>query len=385
MVKRRLPEIFSVECMRLGFIVNPVAGMGGKVGLKGTDGVLMSAVAKGALPFAPQRAIEFLRELKPHVGNGIEILCCPASMGALEAAAADISFKVLPMTLGKETTAKDTENAVKVLNKAEVDLIVFVGGDGTARDILDAAKEGSGTPFLGVPAGVKMYSGIFAVNPTDAAKAVVAFAEHRAEIADFEVMDANENAIRDDVFDVKLYGCLRGISVPALIQGSKEISPETRSETESQAAIAKYVVEELPKDATLILGPGTTIEKIAGLLGVKKTVLGVDLYRNGGIILDVDEETLLKGVKDWHSTWIILSPIGHQGILLGRGNQQISPEVVKHVGKKHILVVATLSKLGTIETKTLRVDTGDHEVDESLRGELMVITGYREGVRIPIS
>lgn len=371
--------------MRLGFIVNPVAGMGGRVGLKGTDGVLKTAVSKGALPVAPQRAIEFLKELKQRADHQIEVLCCPAAMGAEEATAASISFNVLPMTLGEETNARDTETAVKLLSEAEVDLIVFVGGDGTARDILNAMKEKAKAPFLGVPAGVKMYSGIFAINPTDAATAVVAFAEHRAEMTDFEVMDANENAIRNDVFDVKLYGLMKGISVPALIQGSKEVSPETRSETESQTAIAKYIVEELPKDATLILGPGTTIERITEALGVKKTLLGVDLYRDGEIIPDVDEEMLLKTVKDWRNAWIILSPIGHQGILLGRGNQQISPEVVKHVGKKHILVVATLNKLGTIEAKALRVDTGDRKVDESLRGELMVITGYREGVRIPIS
>ena len=194
--------------------------------------------------------------------------------------------------------------------------------------------------------------------------------EHHAEVSNFEVMDADESAIRNDVFDVKLYGCLKGISVPALIQGSKEVSPETRSETESQTAIAKYVVEELPKDATLILGPGTTVERIAEALGVKKTILGVDIYFQGKVILDVDEKTLLEKVKDWSKTWIILSPIGHQGILLGRGNQQISPKVVKRVGKKHVLIVATLSKLGTIEAKALRVDTGDAEVDAIAKGRI---------------
>jgi predicted polyphosphate/ATP-dependent NAD kinase len=372
------------EHMRIGFIVNPVAGMGGKVGLKGTDGVVKEAIAKGAEPVAPQRAIEFLKELKQRMVGSIAILCCPELMGAIEAKAAGVLAEVLPINVGKETSAKDTENAVKLLIAAKVDLIVFVGGDGTARNILDATIEETAIPVLGVPSGVKMYSGIFAINPTDAAEAVVSFANGHAEVTNFEIMDADENAIRNDIFDVKLYGCLKGLSVPALIQGSKEVSAQTVSETESQTAIAKYVVEEMPKDVTIILGPGTTVERIAEVLGVKKTILGVDIYNEGNITLDVSEKTIFDKVKDWGNTWIILSPIGHQGILLGRGNQQISSEVVRRVGKNHILIVATLSKLGTIEAKGLRVDTGDHEVDESLRGEWMAVTGYREGVRIPV-
>lgn len=369
--------------MRIGFIVNPIAGMGGKVGLKGTDGVVEEAIAKGAAPVAPERAVEFLRELKQQVsGTQVEFSCCPAKMGADEAETAGLSYQVLDMTVAAKTKALDTEAAVKLLTKEKVDLIVFVGGDGTARNILDANP--NGIPVLGVPAGVKMYSGIFAINPEDGAKAVAAFLQNRAEIADFEIMDADENAIRKDIFDVKLYGCLKGVSVPALIQGSKEVSPSTVTEKGSQTDIAKYVVEELPKDATLILGPGTTVERIAEELGVKKTILGVDLYRDGKVTLDVDEKTLLENVKDWNKTWIILSPIGHQGILLGRGNQQISPKIVKNVGKKHILVVATLNKLQGMDTNALRVDLGDEEANGMLSGETLVVTGYREGVTVTV-
>jgi len=371
--------------MRIGFIVNPVAGMGGKVGLKGTDGMLKEALAKGAVPVAPQRAKEFLKTLKVRLGDyRVELLCCPAKMGAQEAEAADFAFQALPMAVGEKTSPDDTSQAVKLLKDAKVDLIVFVGGDGTARDILDAINDGDATPVLGVPSGVKMYSGVFAINPRDAAEAVVAFLERRAEVTDFEVMDADETAIRNDVFDVKLYGCMRGLSAPALIQGSKEVSPSTMSEHDSQAAIAKYVVEELPKNATLILGPGTTVERIAQALGVKKTVLGVDLYQAGEVTQDANEKTLLAKIKDWHKTWIILSPIGHQGILLGRGNQQISAQIVKRVGKKHILVVATLNKLQGMGSEALRVDTGEEEADSLLRGTMLVVTGYREGVTVPV-
>jgi predicted polyphosphate/ATP-dependent NAD kinase len=369
--------------MRIGFIVNPVAGMGGRVGLKGTDGVLQEALAKGAQPVAPRRAEEFLEALKQRVGNyQIDVFCCPASMGADEAQAAHMSAQVLPMKLGGATDACDTENAVKELNALNIDLLVFVGGDGTARDILNASPYA--VPVLGVPAGVKMYSGIFAVNPQDAAEAVVAFVERRAELVDFEVMDADEEAIRNDVFDVKLYGYLKGLSVPALVQGSKEVSPETVDEKAQQKAIARYIAEEMPKDATLILGPGTTVESIAQELGVKKTVLGVDIYHDGKVVLDADEKTLLEAVPDWDKTWLVLSPIGHQGILLGRGNQQISPQVIKKVGKNKMLVVATIGKLRGIEGKALRVDTGNTEVDNLLKGSIRVITDYQMGVQIPI-
>jgi predicted polyphosphate/ATP-dependent NAD kinase len=245
-------------------------------------------------------------------------------------------------------------------------------------------EEPRSTPVVGVPAGVKMYSAIFAVNPRDAAEAVASFIENRADIGDFEIMDADENSIRNDVFDVRLYGRLKGLSVPALIQGSKEVSPTTIREAESQSAIARYVVEELPKNATLILGPGTTVSRLALELGVKKTVLGVDLFLDGKVLLDVNEKTILENVRDWDKTWIILSPIGHQGILLGRGNQQISPYVVKRVGKRHIIVVATINKLQGLGTSKLRVDTGDAETESMLKGETLVVTGYKEGVSMPI-
>jgi predicted polyphosphate/ATP-dependent NAD kinase len=162
------------------------------------------------------------------------------------------------------------------------------------------------------------------------------------------------------------------------IQGSKQISPETVDEKENQTAIARYIIEEMRPEATYMLGPGTTVKHIAELLGVEKTVLGVDIYKKGKVILDVDERRIFEQVENWQNTWIILSPIGHQGILLGRGNQQISPEIIKRVEKQRIIVAATKSKLQSIEGNVLRVDTGDAEVDKMLRGYIKVVTDYRE-------
>jgi predicted polyphosphate/ATP-dependent NAD kinase len=368
-----------MKIMEIGFIVNPIAGMGGRVGLKGTDGVLKEAIAKGAKPIAPKRAVEFLQKLKENMMEiTIEVFTCPSIMGEKEAKAASFPVNVLPMKIGKETSAADTKTAVKLLITAKVNLIVFVGGDGTAKDIFDAMQGYGEVPVLGVPSGVKMYSGIFAVNPSDAVNVVLTFAGNQAEIAEFEIMDADEKVIRSDTFAVKLHGFLKGPFVPMRIQGSKQISPETVDEKENQTAIARYIIEEMQPDATYMLGPGTTVKCIAELLGVEKTVLGVDIYKKGKVILDVDERRIFEEVEDWQNTWIILSPIGHQGILLGRGNQQISPEIIKRVEKQRIIVAATKSKLQSIEGNVLRVDTGDAEVDKMLRGYIKVVTDYRE-------
>ncbi len=371
--------------MRLGLIVNPIAGMGGKVGLKGTDNILKEAIARGAEPISPKRATEFLKKLKQNKdGTRIEILTCPGIMGETEARDASFSAELLPMKIAEKTTAEDTKTAVSLLITANVDLIVFAGGDGTAQDILDALQGCDTTPVLGIPSGVKMYSGIFAVNPADAVDVVLAFAHKQAEVTEFEIMDADEKAVRSDNFVVKLHGLLKGPFLPAHIQGSKQVSPETVDEKDNQTAIARFIIEEIPRKATWILGPGTTVQRIAEVLGAEKTVLGVDIYKNGKTIRDADEKRILKEIKDWQTTWIILSPIGHQGIILGRGNQQISPEIIRHVGKERIIVAATKSKLQGIEGNVLRIDTGDSETDKMLKGYIKVVTDYREWRLMPV-
>ena len=365
--------------MKMGLIVNPIAGRGGKVGLKGTDNVLKEAIKRGATPTAPQRAVELLKRLKQSMAHKeLIVLTCPGIMGENEATMASFRVQTLFMRIKKRTTAEDTKKAAVLLTQARVDLIVFVGGDGTAKDIFDAMQGTDEVPVLGVPAGVKVYSGVFATSPADAADIVSAFAEGKAEISELEVMDADEEAIRSDAFSVKLYGFLKAPSLPMHIQGIKQISPETDDEKDNQTAIARFIIEEMQPDATLILGPGTTVRRVAELLGVAKTLLGVDVYEKGRVILDVNEERILETVKNWDRAWIVLSPIGHQGILLGRGNQQISPDVVRRVGKERLIVAATKSKLQSIERNILRVDTGDSEVDEMLKGYIRVVTDYKE-------
>jgi len=365
--------------MQIGFLVNPIAGMGGRVGLKGTDHMSREAAALGAKLVAPSRAVDFLKRLiKLDLSTQIDLLTCPGIMGSDEMNEAGLKAQVLPMKLKKETTADDTKLAVKLMAQRKIKLLVFVGGDGTARDILDAMHGLNDLPVLGVPSGVKMYSGVFAANPRDAADILGDFLEGSAQLTDSEVVDVDEEAVRTDRFKASLHGFLKGPFAPMRLVGSKQLSAETVDEHESQMAVAGFIVEEMTPETTYILGPGTTIKCVADLLGIKKTLLGVDLYRKGEVIKDVNERKILQAIKDWNNTWIVVSPIGRQGMLLGRGNQQISPEIVKRVGKDHIIVAATKSKIQGIEGGVLRIDTGDPDIDKMLRGHIKVATDYRE-------
>ncbi|MGD8565017.1 MAG: ATP-NAD kinase family protein [Candidatus Bathyarchaeota archaeon] len=371
--------------LKLGFIVNPIAGMGGRVGLKGTDGVLVEAIGRGASPVAPGRAVEFLRQLKNlRIEVNFEVVTCPGLMGGREAEVACLPVQILPMIVGKITTAEDTKKAVKLMVEKSVNLIVFVGGDGTAKDIYDVLKGSNEVWVLGIPSGVKMYSGIFTVNVSDAVELFLAFAKGEAEIMEHEIMDADEDAIRTDTMSIRLYGYLKGPFQPTRIQGVKQASPQTNDEKENQRAIARFILEEMTPKTTYILGPGTTIKCFASLLGVEKTLLGIDLYKEGKVILDVNEKKILESVEDWKNTRILISPIGRQGILLGRGNQPISPEIIKRVGKERIIVAATKSKLQSIEGSVLRVDTGEPEIDKRLQGYIKVVTDYREWQLVPV-
>jgi len=353
--------------------------MGGKVGLKGTDHVAEKAAAMHAEPIASRRALEFLMRLKElGADTRIELVTCSSPMGKDEVRKNGLKAEILPMPRKDRTTAEDTKLAIELMAESHVEIVAFVGGDGTARDILEAMQSTGQFLVLGVPSGVKMYSGVFAASPRDAADVLGDFLDGSAEIVDLEVMDVDEEGFRHDRLSVRLYGLLKGPFTPVRFLGGKQVSPETENEHESQMAVARFIVEEMKPEATYILGPGTTVKCIADLLGVEKTVLGVDIYRDKRLIRDVNEEQIKHEIKNWERAWMVLSPIGRQGMLLGRGNQQISPEVIRRVGKGRIIVVATKGKIQGIEGGMLRVDTGDKEVDRMLKGYIKVATDYRE-------
>jgi predicted polyphosphate/ATP-dependent NAD kinase len=364
----------SLPTKTLGFIVNPVAGMGGAVGLKGTDGkaILNRAISLGAKPVASQRAEIFLKELFS-VKDSLGLFVGAGDMGEAEAGKQELVFDVKGESKS-ETTSEDTKLIAKEMVRAGVDLLVFCGGDGTARDVLEAV--GMNVPVLGVPTGVKMHSAVFAVTPQAAARVAVGYLLGGLLVREAEVMDIDEQAFREGRLSAELYGYMLSPYEPRLIQGNKLESPTTESEVRNQAAIAVYIIEEMKPEVIYIIGPGTTTRTISDLLDQKKTLLGVDLFRDRKIIAaDANEKQILETIKEKKAR-IIVTPIGGQGFIFGRGNQQISAKVIRQVGLDNIVVVATKSKLDRLNS--LRVDTGDLELDKEFRArEIRVVRDYK--------
>ncbi len=366
---------------RLGLIVNPIAGMGGAVGLKGTDGelTLRKAISLGAKPVAPARAELFLQCLKP-VNDRIQLLAGAGIMG--EYAAKHTGFQCTPIgERSEKTRADDTRAHVEVIVSKGVDLLVFCGGDGTARDIMNAA--GTRLPVLGVPTGVKMHSAVFAVKPESAADLATSFLFGNLPLREAEVMDIDEEAFRQGRLSAQLYGYMLVPYEPRSIQSVKVASPSTEVEMRNQAAIAVYLLDKvLEPNVIYILGPGTTTRTLTDLLGEEKTLLGVDLLRDRKVIArDVNEREILERTKGKKAK-IIVTPIGGQGFIFGRGNQQISPAVIKQTGKHSIIVIATKRKLE--EMGRLRIDSGDPELDRQMRGHIRVVVDYGEEHIVPI-
>jgi predicted polyphosphate/ATP-dependent NAD kinase len=366
---------------KVGFLVNPIAGMGGVVGLKGTDGrkTLQEAIRKGAKPVSLERGLRFLAEAQRR-DKGIEFLIAPGKMGENIADQLKLQHESIGR-IGRTTTSEDSVRIARLMKKKRADLIVFCGGDGTARDVLKGV--GQNTPVIGVPAGVKIYSSVFAINPMAAAKSTVAFLDDQTPKRLGEVVDVDEVAFRKNRLSVKLFGYLTTPDSGPLMQGSK--SATGSSEAAELEAIAEYFVEEIDPVGTYILGPGSTVERIAERLGVKKTLLGVDAVKGDGTLLgrDLNEEALL-GLVNKDSTRIIISPIGGQGFLFGRGNQQISPEIIRRVGAENITLVGSRSKIEALHPRRLLTDSGDEETDGQLRGYRRVITGYREEMVVKV-
>jgi predicted polyphosphate/ATP-dependent NAD kinase len=363
----------SLSTKTIGFLVNPVAGMGGAVGLKGTDGktILDKAISLGAKPIAAQRAETFLAELSVAKAS-LRLLVGAGKMGEAEARKCGFAFEVKGEQKS-ETSSEDTQNVANAMVASGVDLLVFCGGDGTARDIFNIV--GLKIPILGVPTGVKMHSAIFAVTPLAAARVAASYLWNGLPLREAEVMDIDEEAFRGGHLSAALYGYVLSPFEPHLIQGNKLESPITENEVRNQAAIAIYIIEQMKPEIKYIIGPGTTTRTIVDLLDQKKTLLGVDIMQDKKIVAsDVNEQQILQAIKG-KAAKIVVTPIGGQGFIFGRGNQQISSKVISQVGLDNVVVVATKSKLDKLES--LRVDTGDSKLDKEFRArQIPVISDY---------
>lgn len=367
---------------KLGLIVNPVAGMGGRVGLKGSDGIeiLKKAREMGSKPEAPNRAIQAL-EIIGRIKDQIEVITYPNEMGEDELRLAGFNPTVIGAIKSRETTPEDTIKAAKDMLNAGVDLILFAGGDGTARNIYSAV--GNKVPTLGIPAGVKIHSGVYAINPRNAGTAATLYLEDKiTSTREAEVMDIDEEEFRKGRVSAKLYGYM---IIPEARSHVQSVKSRSHSEASALQGLAREIIDSMQEDTLYIIGPGTTTRSIMERLELPNTLLGVDVVMNKQLVAsDVSEQKLWK-LLDGKKAKIVVTAIGGQGHVFGRGNQQISPRIIKKVGKENIIIAATKNKLLSLQHRTLIVDTGELELDEKLCGYIRVVSGFRESVMYKVS
>jgi predicted polyphosphate/ATP-dependent NAD kinase len=364
----------------LGLIVNPIAGMGGSVGLKGTDGAatLAEARARGAVPRAGARARRAMAALAAALPQAA-VIAAPGAMGTDALAGLDLTVEVLAGAAAGATDAVSTRQAAAALAQRDVAAVAFAGGDGTARDI--AGVLGLATPLLGIPCGVKMHSGVFATSPEAAGRLgadLLRSGRARVGLRRVEIMDVDEDAIRAGRLSARLYGYARAPHARGLLQAAKGAAAPG-DEAMLDAACAE-IARELAPGVLYLVGPGTTAKRVLAALGLEGTLLGVDAVRDGALVgrdLSEAEALALAGVGP---IGVIVGVIGGQGFVFGRGNQQIGPEAIRRAGRAGLVIAASAAKLAALPEPKLLVDTGDPALDAALAGHVRVRTGPRQSM-----
>jgi predicted polyphosphate/ATP-dependent NAD kinase len=351
--------------MKIGFIINPISGMGGRVGLKGTDNLADLAASLGGETVSPIRAEQALHSIEEN--DDMLFMTCSGKMGENVLKKTRFKFEIIYDTPEK-TTAEDTKKAALKILGSGCDLLLFSGGDGTAGDIVSVVDKK--IPILGIPAGVKIFSPVFCVTPKECGRIVSTFTETSIR----EVLDIDEEAYRKNELNIRIKG-EAVVPVSPAVQSGKA----TSSSVDAKIDIAERIIDDYRakgEDVLYIIGPGTTTMEVKNKLGIEGTLLGVDAIRNGkSVKKDASEKDLLEAIEKFGGKVIIIvSPIGSQGFIFGRGNQQISPVVIERVDD--IVVIASPDKLEF--TPALHVDTGNPELDNKLRGYVKVLSGYHD-------
>lgn len=415
---------------KLGLIVNPIAGIGGSVALKGSDGehIAQKAIALGAQPMAGQRTKAALAVLLPYKDQ-IKIYCAGAAMGEHIAAELGFAFEtVYHSANAQQTTAQDTENAVQAMTAHQVDILLFAGGDGTARNVCHQGA--AGFPVLGIPAGCKIHSGVYALTPKAAGRIIeLMITKQLVTLTNADVMDIDESLFRQGTVKAKRYGEMQVPSelryMQAVKSGGKESDElvlqdiaddialhmddeiedvvdhtldqvidqrlDPSSQSSNQQAVSDQLQVQLDKNRQLplfIIGSGSTTAFIMQTLGLNNTLLGVDLVHNQQLLAnDITEPMLWQLIARNKSLALklVITVIGGQGHIFGRGNQQLSPRIIRAIGKQNIIVVATKTKLTALNSRPLIVDTGDQALDQALSGFIPVTTGYKDQVLYPVA
>ncbi len=361
---------------RLGLIVNPLAGLGGSVGLKGSDGVAAEALARGAEPQALLRAQTALQELLPYKDQ-LQLYTVAGDMGETLCQQLGFTYHICYQPASSLTIADDTEQAAVAIAAEGVDLLLFAGGDGTARNVCRVVSEQA--TVLGIPAGVKIHSGVYAISPSAAGKLVSRLvAGELVSLQDAAVMDIDEEAFRQGQVRARRYGEMR---IPAQLRYVQSVKMSGRESEELVLDdLAAYVSSLMEDGIRYVMGSGSTVAAVMNELGLPNTLLGVDVIENGELIAsDVTASQLLTLVQGYPSC-LVITLIGGQGHIFGRGNQQLSPAVIRAIGRDNILLLATKTKLQQLEGRPLLADTGDNELDRQLQGLIPVLTGYNDYV-----
>src|SRR5690554_6169243 len=374
-----------MQRFRFGLVINPYAGIGGSVALKGSDGpeIRQEALARGAEQKSAKRTLAALSELND-VADRIEWFTAANDMGADVLAELGYKAQVCYQPASEQTEANDTHAAIAKLLEEGIDLLVFAGGDGTARDVYSVMGENT-TPVVGIPAGVKIHSGVYAITPRAAGRVL-----HQMVVGELttlrgaDVMGIDEVAFREGVVRARRFGEL---NVPGELEYMQAVKVGGQESDELVLAdIAADVVEGMDDDALYIMGSGSTVAVVMEELGLKNTLLGVDLVSAGELVAsDATAADIEAAIKKYPSVHLVVTLIGGQGHLFGRGNQQLSPAVIRSVPRENITVVATKEKLTALHGRPLIVDTGDHDLDHELAGFIAVTTGYHDKTMMTIA
>ena len=370
--------------LKLGLIVNPYAGVGGSVALKGSDGkdTISYALASGGVLRAEIRLARTLKVLIP-AKNDIDFFTWQGNMGAATLDQQGFDYQSLGAPLEFESSAEDTKLAAAGMLRANVDLIVFVGGDGTARDIFTSVAKIC--PVLGIPSGVKMHSGVFAVSPEAAGQLILSLLYRGlVNLSLREIRDIDEQALREGQLGSRYYGQFEvpenGDFLQRVKSAGRELEPLVVQD------IAAAVLEKMDESKLYLIGPGSTAEGVMDVLGLDNTLLGVDAIVGTKLLAsDLNEKKILQLIEEYpRDVVIIVGVIRAQGYFFGRGNQQFSPDVIRAVGLDNIWLLASKSKITSLEGRPLLVDTNDLELDRELAGYRKVVTGYDDVILYPV-
>lgn len=377
-----------MQTFKLGFLVNPIAGIGGSVALKGSDGegIAEQALALGATAKSNFRAQQALEVLLPYQER-IQVLTVSTDMGETTAKSLGFNTQVIYQA-NEPTSAIDTENAVQALIDEGIDILLFAGGDGTARNV--CSQVGDSFPVLGIPAGCKIHSGVYAVTPKAAGRVIEKMVTNElVTLSDADVMDIDESLFRDGVVKAKRYG---EMSVPCELQYVQAVKSGGKESDELVLQdIAADVINHM-EEQLYIIGSGSTTAFLMEELGLANTLLGVDVIQEQDLIAtDITEPQLWQMLEQYDDQQgeqpakLVITLIGGQGHIFGRGNQQLSPRIIQRIGKDNIIVIATKTKLAELNQRPLIADTGDQVLDQALSGLIKITTGYNDQVLYPVA